>query len=157
MGTVRRELKGLTACGVSIETRDGNRTSYEANPKCPIYSEIAGMVRKTSGLVDVLQGALAGFTGRICAAFVYGSYARGNSEPGSDVDLMVIGETGFGKVVSPLGGVQELTDREINPTVYSPNEFRSKALGGHYFIKAVLADEKPFIVGDADELGELAV
>jgi predicted nucleotidyltransferase len=156
VGSVRRELKGLVDCGIAVESRDGNRTYYQANPQCPVYAELAGMIRKTSGLAEVLRIALAGLGERVQVAFVYGSQARQEAGPGSDVDLMVIGETGFAEVVSTLAQAQDTLGREINPTVYSAEEFGRKASSGHHFIRSVLKDRKIFLIGDEDELGELA-
>jgi predicted nucleotidyltransferase len=156
VGTVRRELKGLVACGIVVESRDGNRTYYQANPQCPVYPELAGLIRKTSGLADVLRAALAGLGTRIRVAFVYGSEARREAGPSSDVDLMVIGNVGFADVVSALAEAQDTLGKEINPTVYSPEEFSRKAAAGHHFVRSVLKERKIFLIGDADELGRLA-
>ena len=156
VGTVRRELKGLAERGIVVESRDGNRTYYQANPHCLIYAELAGMIRKTSGLADVLRVALAGLGERVEVAFVYGSQARQEAGPDSDVDLMVIGEAGFAEVVSALAQAQDILGREINPTVYSPGEFGRKASSGHHFVRSVLKDRKLFLIGDVDELGKLA-
>lgn len=156
VGTVRRELKGLVACGIAVESRDGNRIYYQANSQCPVYPELAGLIRKTSGLVDVLRAALAGVGERIRVAFVYGSQARQEAGPRSDVDLLVIGEIGFTELVSALAQAQETLDREINPTVYSAREFSRKAASGHHFVRSVLKTPKVFLIGDADELGRLA-
>ncbi len=156
VGTVRRELKGLVACGIAVESRDGNRTYYQANLGCPVYPELAGLIRKTSGLVDVLQAALAGVRRRVRVAFVYGSQARQEGGPRSDVDLMVIGEIAFAEVVTALAQAQDTLGREINPTVYSATEFHRKAASGHHFVRSVLKTPRVFLIGDADELGKLA-
>jgi len=156
VGTVRRELKGLADCGIVVESRDGNRTYYQANSQCPVYPELAGLIRKTSGMADVLRTALVGLGERVQVAFVYGSQARQEASPGSDVDLMVIGEAGFAEVVSALAQAQDTLGREINPTVYSAEEFGRKASSGHHFLRSVLKDRKIFLIGDADELGRLA-
>jgi predicted nucleotidyltransferase len=156
VGTVRRELKGLVECGIAVESRDGNRTYYQANPQCPVYPELAGIIRKTSGLADVLRAAMAGLGERVKVAFIYGSQARQEAGPSSDVDLMVIGEVGFAEVVSAISQAQDALGKEINPTVYSPEEFRRKASSGHQFVRSVLKDRKIFLIGDADELGRLA-
>lgn len=156
IGTVRRELKGLVACGIAVESRDGNRTYYQANLQCPIYGDLAGLVRKTSGLRDVLCTVLTGFGERIQIAFIYGSQARHEAGPNSDVDLMLIGDVSFVEVVSALSQAQDALGREVNPTVYSPEEFAQKASSGHHFVRSVLKDRKIFLIGDADELGGLA-
>jgi predicted nucleotidyltransferase len=156
IGTVRRELKGLVACGLVLETRDGNRTYYQANRACAVFPELVGVVRKTSGLADVLRGALETLEGQIRVAFVYGSLARQEGRAGSDVDLVLIGRAGFREVVSALTSAQETLGREINPTVYSPQEFRKKLSSGHHFVRTVMGSQKIFLIGDADELGRLA-
>ncbi len=156
VGTVRRELKGLVACGIVVESRDGNRTYYQANSQSPVYSELAALSRKTSGLVDVLRAALAGLSARIKAALVYGSEARHEAGPHSDGDLMVIGNVGYADVVSALAEAQDTLGKEINSTVYSPEEFARKAASGHHFVRSVLKERKIFLIGNADELGRLA-
>jgi predicted nucleotidyltransferase len=156
VGTVRRELKGLVACGIVVESRDGNRTYYQANSQSPVYPELAALIRKTSGLADVLRAALAGLGEQVKVAFVYGSEARHESGPSSDIDLMVIGDVGFADVVSALAEAQDTLGKEINPTVYSPQEFGRKVSVGHHFVRSVLKERKIFLIGNADELGRLA-
>jgi len=156
IGTVRRELKGLVACGIALESRDGNRTYYQADRRCPVFAEMSALIRKTSGLADVLRDSLSSLGAGVRVAFLYGSLARQEARPGSDADLMVIGQVSFGEVVSALAPAQETVGREINPTVYSPREFRKKATSGHSFVRSVLREPKVFLIGDADALGRLA-
>lgn len=87
--TVRQELKRLARLGLVEARRDGNRTYYRANHLHPLYPDIRNLVLKTSGLVDLLRGALVHPGIRV--AFVFGSLASGNENAHSDVDLMVIG------------------------------------------------------------------
>jgi hypothetical protein len=74
----------------------------------------------------------------------------------SDVDLMVIGKTGFSEVVSALDNAQQLIGREINPTVYPSSEFQLKLSKGHHFLTTVLSETKLFLIGDQRELARLA-
>ena len=156
IGTVRRELAGLVTCGVLTAARDGNRIYYQASQECPIYAELMSIIRKTSGLADVLRPALEGLGEGVEIAFIYGSQARHEAGTGSDVDLMVIGEADFGEVVAALGKVQDALGREVNPTVYPPPEFREKVSSGHPFLKTVLEEPKIFLIGSDHELGRLA-
>jgi len=103
---------------------------------------------------DVLQAALEPLRGKINLAFVYGSIARSVKRESSDVDLMIVGRTDFGTVISTLTDAQKTFNREINPTVYSVKEFRAKLHGN--FLKNVLAGKKLFIIGDENVLRELA-
>ena len=57
-GTVMRELEKLHAAGLISRTQIGNQSHYQANPNCPIYIEMAAIVRKTFGITDfTVQGA----------------------------------------------------------------------------------------------------
>ncbi len=67
---------------------------------------------------------------------------------------MVVGKVALEDVVQVLHRCQEQLRREINPSVYAPAEFRRKAKEKGAFIARVLASQKLFIVGNADELGK---
>ena len=103
----------------------------------------------------MLRQALAPLRSHINAAFIYGSVARLRPTSGSDVDLMVIGDASFGDIVSAMAAAQKTLSREINPTVYSPREFRSKLRARHHFLSSVLKGEKLFLLGNQDELARL--
>ena len=49
-GSLSRELERLQRAGILRTTRLGNQVHYQANPDCPIYSELLGIVRKTFGI-----------------------------------------------------------------------------------------------------------
>lgn len=155
-GTVQREVEALTRAGILRRIVRGRQVYYEANPECAVFPELRSLVVKTAGVADVLRGALAPLAERLRVAFVYGSVARGAERPGSDVDLMVIGDAGFGEVVAALATAQDILGREVNPTVYPPDEFRSKRAGRQHFVSSVLKGEKIFVVGDERELARLA-
>jgi predicted nucleotidyltransferase len=121
---------------------------FSANRDCPVYEELASLLRKTSGLVDVLAEALLPLSAQIEAAFVYGSQASGTATAGSDVDVMVIGPAGFAAVVEALHPAQEALGREINPKVYSRVEWQKLVAGQGAFIRNVLARPRLYVVGN---------
>ena len=155
LGAAQREVKRLTDAGIIRRTVSGNQVFYQANPECPVFGELKGLMVKTTGVADVLRAALAPLAAQIRLAFIFGSVAKLAQRNGSDVDVMVVGELTFGEIVSALGAAQETLAREINPTVYSPAEFRSKLKAGHHFVTAVIGGEKVFLIGDEHELARL--
>ena len=82
-GTVTRELVKLADAGLLQRERRGNQQIYSANKAHPIFAELASILRKTSGLADVLIDALAPVADQLRAAFVFGSVARGEETAGS--------------------------------------------------------------------------
>src|SRR5690606_17224529 len=129
-GTIHRELNALAEAGLLTRSPMGNQVHYQANPACPIYEELRGILRKTFGIADVLREALDPVEGRVELAFVYGSVARGEEKPGSDVDVMIIGPLKFADAVAALSAVEGELRREVNPHVYSVREFRKKVEDG---------------------------
>src|SRR5690349_19267630 len=89
--TLQRELAALVRGGILRRRRDGKRVYYQADPDCPILSDLQGLVAKTVGLADVLLDALEPFDAFITYAFIYGSIARSEETSVSDLDLMIIG------------------------------------------------------------------
>jgi predicted nucleotidyltransferase len=152
-GTLHKELARLADAGLLVKDNVGNQVLYGANRNCPIFEELASIFRKTSGITDVLAGVLASSSDRITAAFVFGSMASGKEAPGSDVDLLVIGDVGFTEIAKAVYSAQEVLGREINPKVYSKEEWNQMLKEKTAFIKEVLKKPKLFIAGSEDELG----
>lgn len=153
-GTLRRELAQLAGAGVVQSRKLGNQAHYSANPACPVYDELRGILRKTTGIAEILRQALTPLRDKISAAFVYGSVASGTEHRTSDLDVMVVGTAALEDVVAALYPCQEILRREINPSVYARAEFRRKAREKGAFIARVLAGPKLFLLGGADELGQ---
>jgi predicted nucleotidyltransferase len=151
-GTVLRELNQLADVGVLLRKSVGNQVHFQANPACPIHEELRGILKKTSGLADVLREALEPLAGRIKAAFVYGSVARGDERAGSDVDVMIVGDPKLADVVHALAPAHEALRREINPNVYRTAEFGAKLAEGEPFLQRVMEDRKIYLIGGEDDL-----
>jgi predicted nucleotidyltransferase len=117
----------------------------------PIYDELRSILKKTSGLADVLRQALEPLAGKVKAAFVYGSMARGDERAGSDVDLMVVGEARLSEVVQALAPAHEVLRREINPNVYRTAEFSEKLAEAEPFLQRVMQDRKIYLIGREDD------
>lgn len=152
-GSLHRELRTLAKLGLLERSEAGRQVYYRANRASPVFDELAGLLRKTSGLADMLREALAPLAGRIAAAFVYGSVAAGREGPRSDVDVMLVGRAGFAEVVAALAPLHEPLRREINPTVMTPAEFAKRRKAGDGFVTALLREPKIWLIGDERDLG----
>lgn len=153
LGPVQRELRQLLEAGLVTRKDLGTHALYSANQASPVFTEIRSLVAKTIGAHDILLAALHPLEKKINLAFVYGSVARSREEPQSDLDLMIVGTVHFEDVVERLADAQKMLNREVNPTVYTVNEFRTKSRGN--FLKTVLREKKIFLIGDDNVLREL--
>ena len=148
-GAVQRELARLAQSGLVTVRRIGNQKHYQANPESPIFSELRGIVDKTLGMAEPLRQALAPIETRIAAAFVFGSVAKREDTASSDIDLMVISDTlTYSDVFSALAETEAQLGRPVNPTLYSPKEFRQRARGSQAFVKRVLSQPKIWLIGE---------
>jgi uncharacterized protein len=155
-GALQRELKRLTDMGLIVRRSQGNQVLFQANAQSPIFSEIKGLITKTVGIHDVILSSLASLGPEIQIAFVYGSVARQQERANSDIDLMVLGNAPFSEVVSALGPAHRMLGREINPTVFAVDEFRSRLASGNHFLRTVMKEKKLFVLGTENELAKLA-
>lgn len=151
-GTLKRELTKLADAGVLTVKKVGNQVHYAANRDCPIFEELASVLRKTSGLVDVLADGLVPLAAQIEVAFVFGSMASGKANAGSDIDLMVIGDADFGKVVQQLHPLQQTLGREINPKLYTHAEWQTLVRAQSAFVRDVLGKPRLFVIGSEQSL-----
>jgi predicted nucleotidyltransferase len=109
-GSLHRELRQLAEAGLLVAERRGNQVLYSANQASPVFHELTSMLDKTSASAPTLQEHAAEYTiepsGRlpeidlkalaaICRKYgvkkmsLFGSAARNELRPDSDVDLMV--------------------------------------------------------------------
>jgi uncharacterized protein len=149
---VQRELGILHGAGLIERSLVGRHVYYRAASNSPIFTEVRGIIVKTSGLADVLRECLQPVADKIRLGFVFGSVARGEQISSSDIDLLVVGEVTFRDIVERLAAAERDLGREISPTVYSEKEFKAKVLSGLPFVMEIIQKPKIFVIGNEREL-----
>ena len=153
-GTLHKELARLAQVGILQRTAEGKQVYYGANRDCPIFEELASILRKTSGVAEVLAQALVSVAERVHVALIFGSVAKGTEQAGSDVDVLIIGDLAFVEAVRLFHPVQATLGREINPKVYSMAEWRRNVSVRDTFVCNVLVKPKIFLIGNEHDLAE---
>ena len=153
---VQRELARLEAAGLVQSWTEGNRKYFQANRDLSVFPDIRSLLMKTAGMKELVQQQLLEVSDSIHIAFLFGSYASGIDTPSSDIDLMVIGEITGRSLANVMAPAREILKREINPVITTTKEFQQKVLDKAPFIQSVLREPKIFLIGDEDELGEIA-
>lgn len=153
-GAAHRLLTRLASTGLITTERVGNQKHYKANAGSPVFAELAGLVRKTVGLVVPIQAALAPLARKIAAAFVYGSIAKGTDTAQSDVDLMVIADNlDYSAVFEALKDAEAVLARPVNPNLMTRAEWRRKRADADSFAARIAVQPRLFVLGSDDELG----
>ncbi len=153
-GTLHKELTRLATAGLLLRKEQGNQVRYQANQQCPVFLELAGLLRKTTGAVELLTNALTPL--QPVLSLIFGSVASGTEIATSDVDLLVIGDFGFAELVRAIHPVQTELGREINPVIYSVPELQRRVQAQDAFVMDLMRKPKIYLTGTADDLSQLA-
>ncbi len=143
-----RSLNALVDLSVLTRKTVGTSTTYEIPPESTIYSKMleplfAEESRLPEGLVKCL---LAGIREEIHAAYLFGSVARGEDTPQSDVDILLVLKEG----VKKRNIEKRLSDNKyrayvlyrvgINVVAYGYNECLRKKRQGLPLVREVLSE-----------------
>jgi predicted nucleotidyltransferase len=148
--SLQHELARLQELGMIQSERDGRLMRYRRVADHPRWSPFREMVREFAAPGSVLRIALADVPG-LEAAFIYGSCARGEMQPESDIDVFALGDA-LKDVDTRLALTQRaveasvLLDREVSVTRYTRNKLEARRTGS--FLSSVLAGPKQWLVGD---------
>jgi predicted nucleotidyltransferase len=151
---VQREVQRLQTLGLLTSFTRGNQVHYQVNRDFFLFPELKGIFLKTVGLTALLGDALKEAE-NIALAFIYGSYAVDQENTTSDIDLLVVGTLSSRALHTTLQEAEKLVHREINYTLFSPDEFRTRAKKGNGFLHNVLTGPKLFLIGDENALRAL--
>jgi hypothetical protein len=116
---------------------------------------LSSLVRKTFGLVSVLNSALSPLGSGLSVAFVYGATAREQEASDDKIELLLVGDnTSYGELLSRLPVAERILRRKINPDLYTLSDFRRRLRERQQFLVNVLQEPKVFVWGDENDLND---
>lgn len=121
-GNLSRALQKMELQGVFLSEWKGKEKYYFLNQHAPLFKEYQSLVNKTFGMKDTLAQALKQIPG-VKQAYLYGSFASGNFDALSDIDILVIGEFQPLVLSKVLSALERQLDREINTVEMTEKEF----------------------------------
>jgi predicted nucleotidyltransferase len=142
-----KELVHLERIGILSSKQRGRLKIYQPNPACPILPELKSMVLKTEGVAKVIHEHFAAVD-FIKSAFIYGSYATGEADFLSDLDLMIIGEVNLSQFASIISELERELNRSINYVIFTKAEWEMKIANDDPFIRNVIKSPKVMLMGD---------
>lgn len=147
--SLQRELARLNDAGLVLSERVGNLRCFKANPASPVLPELIALTRKVLSLEPMLREALSALSPRLRAAWIYGSVAKGTDTAASDIDVMVVAEKlPLAEVLESLLPLEVALGRKINPTCYTPAEYRRRRGEPGSFVNRVISQPTLLLVGD---------
>lgn len=162
----QRDLRALVDLGALRRVEDGaagpaRRVQYELVRSWPLWPAIRTILAELSDPAVLVREAVRGVSG-VEAAFVYGSQAKGQARPDSDVDLFLLGSAIDAKGLHrALAEVAALTGRQVNPTLYTPLKLAER-LGraespSRRYLRDILSGPKTWVAGAVTALQPIAV
>jgi len=145
-----RQLARLESLRILTSETEGRQKYFKVNKHVPFYEEMKGLILKTTGVAGVIRYSLGKISG-VKFAFLYGSFAKNQENPESDVDLMVVGKFNFDELEETISESEKKLGRAINITSYSLKEFQEKMRTKDGFIQTVLKGPKIMLIGDENE------
>lgn len=154
IGSIRRELIVLEQDGIVKSEKVGNLKFYSLDKENPIYLSLKDVVVKTVGIPNLLTSNLS-TDKNIVLCFIYGSYAKGNFQTESDIDLFIVTDKNslvFERINSHIDKLEERFGREINVDIMLEKEFISKIGRDDPYLIDITTNKKIFIKGGENEL-----
>lgn len=142
--SLKREIAILEDAGIVLSRRDGNRVLYEANQASPIFEELRGIAKKTTGLLDVVRETLA--KEDVSLAFIFGSMASGKDRPDSDVDLMIVSDADGLRLHGLVDEIEKSIRRPVHANMYGTGEWRAMMKDG--VLQSIIGGPIIMVVGD---------
>jgi predicted nucleotidyltransferase len=148
---IKRELDNLVKIGLLAKEKRGVQKYYFVNKGSPVFSEMKGLIFKTTGIQGAMKASLSRLKG-VQSAFIYGSYAKGSEKEDSNINLMVIGQANITELNDMVMGLEEKLKRDIDYLVFDEQEYRKRRESKDPFIREILKGKKIFLVGREDDI-----
>ena len=156
MSSLNRELRRLESRGLVSRAEEEGRVFYRAVEEHPGWKALRELIRGFADPAEVVETGLAAVPG-IDAAFVFGSFARGDARVDSDVDVMVVGDSADGAALGrEAAEASVLLGRPVEVRAYTPDGLRRQLAAGNAVVRRIMAGPKRWIVGDETRLTTIA-
>jgi len=137
----QKSLNTLEQAGIVTSQKKGIQKFYSVNKENPTYAEIKGLAIKSFGVARILKEVLGDVAG-IEEAFIYGSFAKGEVDANSDIDLFVIGDVEYNVLSKAARKAEDILGREVNFGLISEKEFFEKKKADNPFIKDITTNKR---------------
>ncbi len=153
INAVRRELSRMEKYGMVVSEWRANRRLYRFKKDYKFYSELLGLVTKSSGLGGAIIKNRQSI-GRIKFALMALRFVQGEASGVEDVDLLVVGQIELPQLQKLVAEEQSHREQEINYSFMDEAEFNFRVRRRDPFILRVLTQPRIMLLGDEKLLME---
>lgn len=116
---VRLELNRLLEVSMLGSYKEGNKIIYHVNEKHPLYSPVNVLLKKHTGIDEIIQNILKGL-GSISKVYLGGSLAQGIES--EIIDVILVGEINRNYLVETLTKLENKVSKKIRYLIFSEAE-----------------------------------
>ena len=144
---VWKELNNLEKIGFLQSESTGGRKIFRMNARFPIIKELRHIFLKTVGVGDLVRNSLIEMDG-IEKAFIFGSFADGDIDADSDLDLMIIGEIEVAHITPVVEEIEKILTRDVNYLLVTQEEWEIRLAEGDSFSSNIQDSPKIMLIGN---------
>jgi len=153
-GVFQRDINKLVQSGILISEYQAKSRFFKLNKNYHLYNEFKSIFFKTVGAEKRLREILKNIK-NIKIAFIFGSFAKGEEDSFSDIDLMIIGNPDEDSLISKISKLESQLGREVNYHIFSLADWKNKLKAKNSFLENIVSQPKIFLIGDENELSRI--
>jgi len=142
-----RELRRMEKEGLLRSETEGRQVYYSINGAYPYLRPFFAMLKGSIGVEPALRAALNHVPG-VESAWLVGSFAKGEQDAESDIDLLIVGEPDQAWLAQDLRKAEKALRREINYTVVTPRELKRRLKSGDAYLGDVWNGKRVELTGN---------
>jgi len=120
-----RELARLASEGFLHAEPEGRQLYYGVNRSSPYLKPVFALLQGSVGIEPTLKGALEP-VGGIASAWIFGSFAKGEADATSDIDLLIVGQPDQTRLSREIRKAERALRREVSYTVFTSEELKRR-------------------------------
>ncbi len=144
-----RELTRLAHEGFLSAEREGRQLYYSVNHAYPYLKPVFALLQGSVGIEPTLKKALQLVNG-IESAWIFGSFAKGEADANSDIDLLIVGRPDQARLSREIRKTEKALHREVSYTVFTPEELKRRIARHDPFVMDIWNGKRIGLIQDGN-------
>ena len=145
-----RELTRLAHEGFLSAEREGRQLYYSINHAYPYLKPVFALLQGSVGIEPTLKKSLQPVNG-IESAWIFGSFAKGEADVNSDIDLLIVGRPDQARLSREIRKTEKALHREVSYTVFTPEELKRRIARHDPFVMDIWNGKRIGLIQDGND------